>query len=128
MDDLYPVAFLQQGLLPVAASNHLTVQLNRQAFRRERQMTDEFLQGDGIRHVSRLAVDLDKQRSSCFLQISGLVNDPSQFCLLPFDYGVDENGRSPGSEVRQHRVEGRSPVGSRLPRKNQRPEARSQDL
>jgi hypothetical protein len=61
MNNLYAVAFIDGGLLPVGAADDPVVQLDGEAFGRERELLDEFGQRDCVRHVARFAVDLDQQ-------------------------------------------------------------------
>jgi hypothetical protein len=74
VNNLYAVAFVDSGLLPVGSADDSLVQLDGEAFGRERQMFDEFGQRELICYVSRFAVDLDQQVFP-FLSASGLMND-----------------------------------------------------
>lgn len=61
MDDFYAVAFFEDNLRPVGASNYLAVEFDGKTFGREREPLYEFGKCGGSGHVPRFAVDLDKQ-------------------------------------------------------------------
>lgn len=58
-------------------------------------MMNEFGKSDGGGHVMFFAVNFDQQRFLLFLSISGLMNHPTQFRLVAFVLGTDENCRAP---------------------------------
>ena len=117
MNYLDAVAFVESGFLPVNAAHDSSVEFNRQTLGRKLKLPDKLREVDGRCHVQRFAIDF-YTHSYSFPSRSRLMNDTPYLGAMPFGRGADEDSRSPGLEVRQHRVKGRDPCALGLARKD----------
>ncbi len=61
MHYLHLVSFLQPGRIPLLPADHSLVEFNSDLFCLQAQTGDQFREGDVVFHLSRLAVNLNKQ-------------------------------------------------------------------
>ena len=64
MNDLDAVALREHCARPVGAAHDLTVEFDCQALRGEREMKDETVEGQMIRHLTILPVNRNKQKTA----------------------------------------------------------------